>query len=481
MLASLKAEALKLRRLRLPLIAAAGGLIAAGLTGLTLWSAASRIATEERMETPWQNIVIGEVTATMMLVLPLLATLIAALAFLPEHRGEMDRQLRLLPKPMWKILAAKLIAVEALLLFALVVGAAAAIGGWHLLPEALRGALAAHAGEARGVIAATAFGLFVALLPASLIQFALSARLANILHPVAIGLALTIGSLMLYGPETARFLPYAWPGETIMARFAAGGLDEVQQPDPDFPPPPRALAGRRPGQGAIWFDAGHRNRHVPGSRDRPGSLAWMVRAAEEAGLASAVSNRPFTRGGLDGVDLLVIGAASRPFSRAEGEAIVDWVGGGGSLLLLTDHPPFAAAAEGIAARLGVRFSRTMVEGDEGEGSRRSFARVRDPLGGRHRQVRVYGGQAIWREDGEARRLLALEPPVRSVEGGTIAAPAPAALVLAFEHRRGRVVVAGDSGLFGAQLNEGGKVGVNDGETGNAGFAVGVLRWLLRMG
>src|SRR5208283_4120144 len=41
---------------------------------------------------------------------------------------------------------------------------------------------------------------------------------------------------------------------------------------------------------------------------------------------------------------------------AECDAVRDWVGGGGSLLLITDHAPMGSAAQCLAKRLGVNMS-----------------------------------------------------------------------------------------------------------------------------
>ena len=122
-------------------------------------------------------------------------------------------------------------------------------------------------------------------------------------------------------------------------------------------------------------------------------------------------------------------------------------------------------------------SGALVAGDA-DGSNRRDYQAACPAGRRPLLVRTYGGQAVWREAGEAQRLLPLEAPIPSEGGGTIEPAAPAAQLLAFRLGSGRVLVSGDGGLFGAQMNESGAIGVNDGATGNQPFAAAALRWLL---
>ncbi len=212
---------LKMRRLRLPAISVASGLVLLLLTWLTLSSAADRLASEENMEMPWREGVIGDATVTMTLVLPTLAIIVTALCFFVEHRNDMWKQLRATPRPRWTVLAAKFLVVQALIALALLVAWSGAAIAWPLLPEAISAELASSAAQARGATATLALRLHAALLPVALAQFLLSARMPNILHPVGIGLALTFSNLMLMAPQTNHWLPYAYPGAVIMRTFAA--------------------------------------------------------------------------------------------------------------------------------------------------------------------------------------------------------------------------------------------------------------------
>ncbi|HEY0012183.1 MAG TPA: ABC transporter permease [Allosphingosinicella sp.] len=478
MLDAFRAERLKLRRLRLPLLAVASGAAIAALAGLGMHGAAARIATERNLEMPWQNGVIGDAATNLILILPALVTLLTALAFYVEHRGGMWKQLRLVPRSPWALHAAKFAAIQLLLAVALGTALTASLAGWHGLPQVLHAEIGVTDAIAYRNMIFMAVALYLSLLPVSIIQFLLSARLSNILHPVGMGLVLTFASLALFGPKTAPYLPYAWPGAVVMATFAPAEGTEVQRADPSFRAQAGALVGPRSGAGAILFDSGHGNRHTLTSGGGKGSIGWMADAAIEAGIPVREADGPIGPEALRDVDLLVVGAAALPPSPEEVLAIDAWVSGGGALLLLTDHEPFALPAQALARRLGVGTSLEMVAGNE-SGTDRRLYRVRWGASPAELRVRAYGGQALWREAAGGARLLPLAGEIRSSRGGLIEPPAQASQMLAFSHGRGRVVLSGDSGLFTAQSSEGGPIGVADRSVDNERFVVEILRWLLR--
>jgi hypothetical protein len=82
-----------------------------------------------------------------------------------------------------------------------------------------------------------------------------------------------------------------------------------------------------------------------------------------------VSREPFTADRLVGVSVLVIVGArgssetnnDAAFSESQIAAVDRWVRSGGSLLLITDHFPFGAAAESLGLRLGVNIANGIVE------------------------------------------------------------------------------------------------------------------------
>ena len=110
---------------------------------------------------------------------------------------------------------------------------------------------------------------------------------------------------------------------------------------------------------SVRIDQAHRNRHTLTTGYAPfGALLG------HDGYRLSANEAPFDAASLAGTDILVIVNAngaergSSAFTDAEIAAVKAWVEGGGSLLLVADHPPFSSAA----ARLGSAFGVTFKEG-----------------------------------------------------------------------------------------------------------------------
>lgn len=106
----------------------------------------------------------------------------------------------------------------------------------------------------------------------------------------------------------------------------------------------------------ILFDEAHNNAYPSRGRYKP--FADLI-AADGYGLVP--NTRRLSRETLTGSKVLVIVNAqgpsgqpgASPFAEQELDAIRDWVSKGGGLLLITDHPPFSAAAAALAKRFEV--------------------------------------------------------------------------------------------------------------------------------
>ena len=106
----------------------------------------------------------------------------------------------------------------------------------------------------------------------------------------------------------------------------------------------------------VLYDEGHLNTHKTTAGYKP--LADMLRSD---GYAVRTTTQPFTVEQLRVASVLVLALAqgnnptndSAAYSDAETAAIADWVRGGGSLLLVSDHWPFAMAARSLAKRFDV--------------------------------------------------------------------------------------------------------------------------------
>jgi hypothetical protein len=305
----------------------------------------------------------------------------------------------------------------------------------------------------------------------------------------------------------------------IAVAFAAPAAAQQQMVDPDFRPAVERPAWAE-GQGpVVVIDEAHANFHRMDGQYAP--FAALLRAD---GYRMRAGTAAFDAGGLEGVDILVIanaGATRRQptppaFTEAETAAVEAWVRNGGKLLLIADHTPFGAAAEGLAARFGVKmgtgyaFAMT-TDGDPTTNLTYPAEAFDDHpiIAGRDADERVesvtaFTGQSLEGPPGatvllpmtigarEARDLPTLQALADRLEtGGDIDAalselskPALPAQGLAFDHGRGRVVVLGEAGMLSAQLiryppgstQADRRFGMNA-APGNAQFGLNILHWL----
>ncbi|HEU4724786.1 MAG TPA: hypothetical protein VFU59_05735 [Candidatus Eisenbacteria bacterium] len=266
----------------------------------------------------------------------------------------------------------------------------------------------------------------------------------------------------------------------------------------------------------VLFDEGHRNWH----RAR-GSYQPFVRLMESDGYRISTTSKPVTRDALAPYAVFVVsnavGANERndapAFDDSECDAVRDWVAGGGSLLLVTDHFPTGHAAESLAARFGVRLSK----GDVADSS--TYDRAFEPthlvfsrengglaahpiLEGRNARERVervltFTGEAV-DADSPAVGFLRLSDTAEArsakvnvehrgsdvLVNVTYENPVSAAgwsQGVALEWGKGRVVVLGEAAMLSARLNryDGGPVGMNVPGYDNRQLALNLMHWLTR--
>jgi hypothetical protein len=106
----------------------------------------------------------------------------------------------------------------------------------------------------------------------------------------------------------------------------------------------------------VTIDEAHANYHTADGRYKP-----FADLLTSDGYRIVRGTKPFAKGSLHGVRVLVVANAVSPkedtvapaFADAECDAVRDWVRAGGSLLLIADHAPFGAAAEALGKRFGV--------------------------------------------------------------------------------------------------------------------------------
>jgi hypothetical protein len=301
-----------------------------------------------------------------------------------------------------------------------------------------------------------------------------------------------------------------------LATTVIEGCRGGDQPDPNFDShvarPAYSAHGPR-----VLFDEAHHNGHRAGKSYRP-----FVRLIESDGYRVSRGARKVTADGLRSFAVLIIANAlgrnerndDPAFDEPECDAIRDWVASGGALLLITDHYPTGHAAERLATRFGVQFSKGAVEDST------DYDRAFDPthivfsiedggllnhsiVRGREsseavRRVLTFTGQAIFAKE-PAARLLALSdaavarPPQPTVvrRGSDVIVnvaygdpePVPGwAQGLALEYGKGRVVVLGEAAMLTAQLHRFDKrpIGMNVAGYDNRQLALNIMHWLSRV-
>jgi hypothetical protein len=258
----------------------------------------------------------------------------------------------------------------------------------------------------------------------------------------------------------------------------------------------------------IGIDGAHRNFHTIDGRYKPfadlmASDGFTISAAPAFKLAS-----------LKTVDILVIanamgesrnGVIGSAFTPEECDAVRDWVGGGGSLMLIADHVPWGDASVDLARRFDVEMGRGIVmdlKHADGNPTRLVFSQENHLLGehaivrGRNdaervRKVIAFTGQSL-SVPASATVLLRISNDAtesfdpedqRKIEAGL---PAGTKLEgraqgLAMGFGRGRVAVFGEGAMFSAQVatmnGQSFKIGMNVPGTDDRQFALNVARWL----
>ncbi len=281
-----------------------------------------------------------------------------------------------------------------------------------------------------------------------------------------------------------------------------------QVADPDFKPPiakPAYREGRGP---VVLIDEAHHNVHTASGHYQ--AFAELLR---RDGYTVKASAGKFTKEYLKTGRVLVISNAinernaggdwSLPtpsaFTDEEIEAVSEWVGEGGSLLLIADHMPAAGAAEKLALAFGFRFSNGFAMDESVKGGTLFFKLADGSLKehavtkGRNATERIdtvatFLGSAFQPPAG-AQSLLVFADNVKSLEPEvawkfdekTKRVPVKGwsqGAVLRFG--KGRVAVFGEAAMFSAQL-----VGAQRTPAGmnapvakqNPQFLLNVMHWL----
>jgi len=299
-----------------------------------------------------------------------------------------------------------------------------------------------------------------------------------------------------------------WPAQDADASFRPGDFE-------------RTFTDRRP---RIAIDEGHQNVHTSSGRYRP-----FGRLMERDGFRVTAIPSRITPQALRNIDIFVTAnplgykgllqqAANAsglerfvkldvdPFDDEEIERVRAWVSGGGSALIISDHPPASHGSKRLAATFGVQMRGWWAEDAEHTDpiSRNPGALVftRDSallgdhaiLNGRSDAERIsrvmtFTGQAL--DPGpNGVTLLRLSPtareyPYRVSRESQGRSAAGLAQAVAVEYGKGRVVVLGEAAALTAQRLQSANgetllMGMNRDGIDNQQFALNIVRWLMRL-
>jgi hypothetical protein len=297
--------------------------------------------------------------------------------------------------------------------------------------------------------------------------------------------------------------------EPLMFHSGQAGAPE-QRSDLDFNPRVGrpAYPNRRP---KVLFDEAHNNSDTSSGRYRP--FTDMIASD---GYNVMPGTEGFSQRMLNPYAVLIIVNASGPqghretsaFTEGECNAVRDWVGSGGALLLITDHAPFSVAAAQLSKRFGVDLTNGYTidtvhyNKDSGDQTELVFSRddglIREHsiTKGRNESERInrvitFTGTSLKGPEKSVAFLKLADtaidvlPPERKpalpneqpADHKTVSA-AGRAQGIALEFGKGRVVVLGEAAMLTSQVTpQGLRFGINFSDTDNRQLALNIMHWL----
>lgn len=270
---------------------------------------------------------------------------------------------------------------------------------------------------------------------------------------------------------------------TLLVLLTVGVTASAQQvPDTAFRPPIEKPAYPLSKGPMVLIDEAHNNFHTATGRYLP--FAELLRRDGYVVKASAVR---FTTEALRDGKVLVIANAVEAFTSEEITAVRDWVAGGGSLLLIADHPPYVGPAAELGNAFGVRFLNGVAVEPNNRSGRIVFRRsdgtlMNHPVTKGIEEVATFTGTSF-QLDAPGQPLLVFGPEVYSWKEENDPNPVPVKGHLqgaVLEFGKGRVAVFGEAAMFSAQLAGPDKhsMGMNASiAKQNPQFLLNVMHWL----
>ncbi len=254
-----------------------------------------------------------------------------------------------------------------------------------------------------------------------------------------------------------------WSVLFLLLMGVAAPIDAQQVADTAFRPPiekPAYPVGKGP---VVLIDEAHFNFHTAAGRYLP--FAELLR---RDGYVVNASAERFTAKSLRAGRVLVIANALNEkqndpeapplsaFTAKEVAAVRDWVAGGGSLLLIVDHPPYPVAADDLAKAFGVRFRNGVAADPKIRNGRLVFRRsdgtlMDHPVTKDIDSVATFSGSSF-HVDAAGQPLLVFGTEVYSYTQPNDSVSVKGHLqgtVLPFG--KGRIAVFGEAAMFSAQL------------------------------
>lgn len=266
----------------------------------------------------------------------------------------------------------------------------------------------------------------------------------------------------------------------------------------------------------VLFDEAHNNHHTAAGRYRP-----FARLVGNDGYTVNRVSTPFTPDALSVADILVIAGARGTNDRNDASAITDgecdivreWVRGGGSLLLITDHFPFGPAARSLGDRFGIAMSGGSVEDSlHYDVTSNDWSQLVFTLGDtmivdhpitlgrlpteRICRVMTFMGQSLTGPEGSVGFLRLSSTAVDRaadvtverdggdtrviVKQGSSTSAAGRAQGLAMEYGWGRIVVLGEAAMLSAQRQNDRGFGMQMPGIDNRQLALNIMHWLSRL-
>lgn len=245
----------------------------------------------------------------------------------------------------------------------------------------------------------------------------------------------------------------------------------------------------------VYMDASHHNFHTAN-----GSFSGFANLLRAHGYQVKSLDSPH----YDPVKILVIANALHPdnngnwdlpnpsaFSREEIKEIQKWVEGGGRLLLIADHMPFAGAAAQLGETFGIRFLNGFACNSSGEPGNLMFTKAESELWEKLQftdSVMTFAGSAfIIPEKSQCIfRFHSGDMSLQPAQAWQFSGNTPRESLsdycqgALFPYGKGKIAVFGEAAMFTAQVSQGHKVGFNHPKApNNARFILEVMEWLTK--